>query len=45
MAYVRWCFALTNVVGNCVATIVLAAWESELERDKMNAVLNGNGSL
>jgi len=24
-----------------VATVVISAWEGELDRDKMNAVLNG----
>ena len=33
------CRALTNLVGNGVATIVISAWESELDRDKLNAAL------
>ena len=33
--------ALTNIIGNGVATVVISAWEGELDRDKMNAVLNG----
>jgi aerobic C4-dicarboxylate transport protein len=33
------CRALTNIVGNGVATVVISAWEKELDRDKMNAAL------
>jgi aerobic C4-dicarboxylate transport protein len=33
--------ALTNIIGNGVATVVISGWEGELDRDKMNAVLNG----
>jgi aerobic C4-dicarboxylate transport protein len=33
--------ALTNLVGNSVATIVVAKWEKELNVDRMKAVLNG----
>jgi aerobic C4-dicarboxylate transport protein len=28
--------ALTNFIGNGVATIVVARWENELDRDKLN---------
>jgi aerobic C4-dicarboxylate transport protein len=35
------CRALTNFVGNAVATIVVARWEGELDRDALNAALNG----
>lgn len=31
--------ALTNLVGNAVATIVVARWEGELDREKLNEVL------
>jgi aerobic C4-dicarboxylate transport protein len=31
--------ALTNIIGNGVATIVVSAWEGELDRDKLNATL------
>ena len=35
------CRALTNFVGNAVATIVVARWEGELDRDALRAALNG----
>ncbi len=35
------CRALTNIVGNGVATIVVSAWEKELDRNKLRAALNG----
>ena len=34
------CRALTNLVGNSVATVVIAWWENELDRDKLNAALS-----
>ena len=34
------CRALTNFVGNAVATIVVARWEGQLDRDALNAALN-----
>jgi aerobic C4-dicarboxylate transport protein len=34
--------ALGNLIGNCVATIVIAAWEKDLDRDKAARVLNGS---
>jgi aerobic C4-dicarboxylate transport protein len=33
------CRALTNLVGNGVATIVVSRWEGELDRDKLNTAL------
>ena len=33
--------ALTNLVGNGVATIVVAIWEGEFDRQQANRVLNG----
>jgi len=33
--------ALGNLIGNCVATVVVAAWEGDLDRKKANEVLSG----
>lgn len=35
------CRALTNFVGNAVATIVVARWENELDEAKLKEVLSG----
>ncbi|CAN7624406.1 dicarboxylate/amino acid:cation symporter [Phenylobacterium sp. LjRoot225] len=35
------CRALTNFIGNAVATIVVSRWEGELDREQLNAALNG----
>ena len=35
------CRALTNFIGNAVATIVVARWEGELDRDALALALNG----
>ena len=35
------CRALTNFIGNAVATIVVARWEGALDRDALNAALEG----
>ena len=35
------CRALTNFIGNGVATIVVSSWEKELDRDLLRARLNG----
>jgi aerobic C4-dicarboxylate transport protein len=32
--------AIVNTIGNGVATLVVAAWEKELDRSKMNAVMS-----
>ncbi len=34
------CRALTNFVGNAVATLVVSRWEGQLDREKLAAVLN-----
>jgi aerobic C4-dicarboxylate transport protein len=39
------CRALTNIVGNGVATVVVSAWEKELDRSKLRAVLRGEVSV
>lgn len=36
------CRALTNVIGNGVATVVVSNWEGQLDKDQMKKVLNGN---
>ena len=35
------CRALTNFVGNAVATLVVARWEGELDEERLAAVLDG----
>lgn len=35
------CRALTNLVGNATASVVVARWEGELEKDKLQAALAG----
>jgi aerobic C4-dicarboxylate transport protein len=32
--------ALTNLIGNGVATVVVAKWENELDTDRMQKILN-----
>lgn len=34
--------ALGNLIGNCVATVVVASWEKDIDRERAHAVLNGN---
>jgi aerobic C4-dicarboxylate transport protein len=34
--------ALGNLNGNCVATVVVAAWEGDLDRAKAKRVLEGD---
>ncbi|MES2862389.1 MAG: cation:dicarboxylase symporter family transporter, partial [Pseudomonadota bacterium] len=38
------CRALTNFIGNAVATIVVARWEGGLDRERLDAALAGTGS-
>ena len=33
--------ALGNLIGNCVATVVVASWEGDIDRERAHAVLNG----
>ena len=33
--------ALGNLIGNCVATVAVAAWEGDIDRDRAHAVLDG----
>jgi aerobic C4-dicarboxylate transport protein len=37
--------ALTNLVGNGVATIVVAKWERELDEGRMMRILNGEEEI
>ncbi len=32
--------AITNLIGNGVATVVVARWEGALDRDRLNRVLH-----
>src|SRR6201987_4007260 len=34
--------ALGNLIGNCVATVVIAAWETDLHRERAREVLDGH---
>jgi aerobic C4-dicarboxylate transport protein len=36
--------ALTNLIGNGVATVVAAKWENELDMEKLDAALNPAGT-
>jgi len=33
--------ALGNLIGNCVATVAVAAWEGDIDRKRAHAVLDG----
>jgi aerobic C4-dicarboxylate transport protein len=37
--------ALTNFIGNGVATVVVASWEKELDRDRLRAELGGGAPV
>ncbi|ANB73989.1 C4-dicarboxylate transporter DctA [Paraburkholderia phytofirmans] len=37
--------ALTNLIGNCVATVVVAVWENDIDRARAHRVLNGDKAL
>jgi aerobic C4-dicarboxylate transport protein len=39
--FMSQCRALTNLVGNGVATLVIAKWEGELDTVKLKAALDG----
>jgi aerobic C4-dicarboxylate transport protein len=34
--------AVTNLMGNCVATVVIAAWERDIDLERAKAVLAGD---
>jgi len=31
------------LMGNCVATVVVAVWEKDIDREQAHLVLNGKG--
>ncbi|MGH8804296.1 MAG: C4-dicarboxylate transporter DctA [Polaromonas sp.] len=33
--------ALGNLIGNCVATVAVAAWEGDIDRERAHAILDG----
>jgi aerobic C4-dicarboxylate transport protein len=37
--------ALGNLIGNCVATVVVAAWEKDIDKDRARRVLDGEVDL
>lgn len=37
--------AITNLIGNCVATVVVAAWERDIDRARAQRVLNQDPDL
>jgi aerobic C4-dicarboxylate transport protein len=37
--------ALTNLIGNCVATVVVAVWENDIDRTRAHRVLNRDAAL
>ena len=39
------CRSLTNFIGNAVATIVVARWEGQLDRDRLRSALAGDAVL
>lgn len=36
--------ALGNLIGNCVATVAIAAWEGDIDRERAHRVLNGEAT-
>ncbi|MBS0451428.1 MAG: C4-dicarboxylate transporter DctA [Proteobacteria bacterium] len=36
--------ALGNLIGNCVATVAIASWEGDIDRERARAVLDGTHS-
>jgi len=37
--------ALGNLIGNCVATVAIAAWDGDIDRQRAHEVLNANPEL
>lgn len=38
---VDWFMGMARAVGNCVATVAIAAWEGDIDRVRAHAVLDG----
>jgi aerobic C4-dicarboxylate transport protein len=38
------CRALTNFIGNAVATLVVARWENQLDREALKRALDGHST-
>ena len=36
--------AVSNLIGNCVATVVIAVWEGDIDRGRAKQVLEGHVS-
>jgi aerobic C4-dicarboxylate transport protein len=43
--FMSQCRSITNLIGNGVATIVIAKWENEFDAETANRVLRGEGGL
>jgi aerobic C4-dicarboxylate transport protein len=43
--FLSMCRAVVNMIGNAVATLVVARWESELDRDSLQRNLAEQGAL
>jgi aerobic C4-dicarboxylate transport protein len=43
--FMATCRALTNLMGNGVATIVVANWENALDKDRLHSVLSGDAAM
>jgi aerobic C4-dicarboxylate transport protein len=39
--YMGMARALTNMIGNAVATVVIGAWENDIDRARVRQVLDG----
>ena len=39
------CRAITNLIGNAVATVVVAKWEGELSREQLATALAGKAPI
>ncbi len=39
------CRAVTNIIGNAVATVVVARWQNDLDRDRLRDALSGGPRL